>query len=863
MTRNFPLPDRFSHNRKSFQSTESNLLPYSREGFTLSPFFPGVFMRHLTSPLLICLVLSSWQVGAQTRRALLIGINTYQPAGTAATHPAGCMYGRCELGAFENLQGSVNDAQAMADLLTGPKFGFPAANVALLTNPAPPKPRPGVVILPAEQTSRDGILAAMQKYLVDVPQRGDTVVFYDASHGSLRVNSKGTKMAVWAGGKLVHADSTLVPSDAYKGGFDVRDREMTRIFNAALDKGIHLTVILDSCHSGGAARGIGPKYRERSLAYDPRDINEAPESGSDGKERTPPTERPDNPALVFSAAQQDQTAKEAPPPDTVQEPHGAFTAALIEALQVLPADAPASMVYQQVKAVLEGNGVSDQEPDLDANTQRRQQSLFGGKAASSDKVLTAAIKTDDDGAVWLDIGRVSGVGPGSEFTSVNEGSGTSQVKLRVTDLQGIARSSAQVVSPAGARVLPGEIFALNKLVPPQSAPLLFWLWPATLSRNEIAAAVAEVKASGVVSVSDPAEENWTHVLSWDGTDWTLQQAKPASDPKAGSETKNLDKTAPPPVKLGSKLTADGLKQHVGKDARLWVNLPLPHELADKLTLHDPQSAVQAAKDLSGANYLLTGVLTEDGLAYAWFHKSEFAAGPRANNSNDHSPGCSTDSPYPVRTDWIALGNDAQSDALSKKLNDYAQRLGKVHGWLTLQDSANGESAETYFKLTLVHAADGSPLSQDQPARPGDKIQMMLQSADRVVDPRWVYVLDISCNGKGSLLYPINFAENQFPNAAANDRKFVLPHSLTLKVGPPYGVDTLIMLSTAQPLPDPSSLTFEGVATRGGRGVDSPLQRLLSNASSSTRGLSEPVPTDWGITVTSLHSVPGNAVKQAQ
>jgi len=97
----------------------------------------------------------------------------------------------------------------------------------------------------------------MQKYLVDVPQKGDTVVFYDASHGSLRVNSKGNKLTVLVGGQYVHADSTMVPSDAYKGGYDVRDREMTRIFNAALDKGVHLTVIFDSCHSGGISRGIG------------------------------------------------------------------------------------------------------------------------------------------------------------------------------------------------------------------------------------------------------------------------------------------------------------------------------------------------------------------------------------------------------------------------------------------------------------------------------------------------------------------------------------------------------------------------------------------------------------------------------
>ena len=180
---------------------------------------------------------------SQTQRALLIGINTYQPAGTTPQHPAGCIYGRCELGSFENLDGAVNDAQAMADLLTSPKFGFPVNQVALLTNPAPPRPRSGIQVLPVTQTDHDGILAAMQKYLVDLPNKGDTVVFYDASHGSLRANSKGDKLTILMGGKYVHADSTLVPSDAYKGGFDVRDREMTRIFNAALP----LQGILTSC----------------------------------------------------------------------------------------------------------------------------------------------------------------------------------------------------------------------------------------------------------------------------------------------------------------------------------------------------------------------------------------------------------------------------------------------------------------------------------------------------------------------------------------------------------------------------------------------------------------------------------------
>jgi len=819
-------------------------------------------MRPLSSLLLICLLLSLHTAG-QTRRALLIGINTYQPAGTTAQHPAGCTYGRCSISAFENLEGSVNDAQAMADLLTSPKFGFPAANVALLTNPAPPKPASGLVILPADQTTHDGILAAMRKYLVDLPQRGDTVVFYDASHGSLRVNSKGTKLEVWAEGKLVHADSTVVPSDAYKGGYDVRDRDMVRIFNAALDKGVHLTVIFDSCHSGGAARGIGPKYRERSLAYDPRDINEAPDKAPDGSDLPGPTTRTDNPALVFSAAQQDQTAKESPPPDTVKEPHGAFTAALIEALQVLPADAPASVVYQRVRAVLEGSGVPDEEPDMDAPENRRKEPLFGGKASSNLGVLAAVVRVADDGTVWLDIGQASGVGPGTEFTEANEAGGTTPVKLRVTDLEGIARSSATVVSPAGAKVSPGAFFKLSKLVPPESKPLLFWLWPSNLSASDIAAAAAQVKAAGLVSVADPAEEPWKYILSWDGAGWVLEQPPAQQAAPSGPGVANLDKPAAAPVKLGSKLDANVLKQHVDKDAHVWVNLPVPQNVAEKLALHDPHSVVQAAKTQANADYLLTGVLTEEGPAYAWFHKSEFAAGARSEIAKDHSPGCSTNSPYPVRTDWTKLGDAGQSqtDALTTKLNDYALKLGKVQGWLTLQDSANGGSAATYYNLTLVHATDGSALPSDKAAQQGDRLQMALESEDKVVDARWVYVLDIDCHGGGTLLYPINYSENQFPNAGANQNKFVLPHSLTLRIGPPYGVDTLILLSTEQPLPDPYVLNFEGVASRGTRGIGSPLEKLLGDRSAGTsRGLEGEVPTDWGMSITHLRSVPKEAAQ---
>jgi len=775
---------------------------------------------------------------AQTERALLIGINTYQPAGTTPDHPAGCIYGRCELGTFENLDGSVNDAQAMADLLTSPKFGFPAGNVALLTNPSPSHASPGVVLLPAEQTTHDGILAAMQKYLVDLPQKGDTVVFYDASHGSLRVNSKGNKLTVLVGNQYVHADSTLVPSDAYKGGYDVRDREMTRIFNAALDKGVHLTVILDSCHSGGISRGIGPVYRERALAFDPRDINEPPDTLPNGQPRPAPTQRTDNPALVFSAAQQDQTAKEMP---AGTEPHGAFTAALLQALQAMPADTPTSVVYERVKAVLEGSNVPDQEPDLDATAARREQPLFGGAAAKSDKVRAAALGANDDGSVSLDIGRASGLGIGSEFTATSPNGAGQTVQLRITSLDGLARSSAVIVSPAGAKVSPGDLFELSKWIPADNPPLLVWLWPSNLSQDQIGLAVAQAQASGVTLVSDPAEQQWTHVLSWDGSNWILRQAGSA-----------------PPITLGAQLTADAIKKNLPAGAKLWVNLPASQELAAKLKSAGSDSAVQIASNMSLAHYALTGVLAADGPAYAWYHKSELASGPPSPSAPPHSPGCSATSQYPVRTDWVPVGSASAVDAAGNKLNHYSSLLAKVHGWLELANSPADASSDEFYSLTLLPSNATAPLPANQTTHQGDQLKMALVSNDRIINHRWVYVLDIDCHGQGSVLYPRDYSENQFPNDADNGRQFVLPGAPILRIGPPYGVDTLIMLSTEQPLADPYVLNFEGVATRSARGTSSPLEKLLNQTSGGTRGFSGEVPTNWGIGLMTVHSAPGAA-----
>jgi hypothetical protein len=788
--------------------------------------------------LALCLLSVSALSQAQVKRALLVGINTYQPANTNAIHPAGCSGGRCDLPAYPNLDGAVNDVSAMRDLLASPKFGFEPKDVVVLTNPALPTSGRPFTTLPPSDTGHDGILASVRKYLVDTPAKGDMVVFYYAGHGSLRLNLKGTKLKIMVNGKMVPVDSTVVPSDAWMGKDDIRDREMTRIFYDALEKGVNLTIILDSCHSGALTRGVplGHPARERLLAYDPRPLDDGPDLLPNGQVRPAPAEHPKNPALVFSAAQQDQTAKESPPPDTVSQPHGAFTAALIGALESLPTDAPASVVYQEVMAEMEGAGVPDQTPSLDAGAARRGQPLFGGAANKSDKLHSAAIRTTGDGLIVLDAGKLAGVGVGSTFTR-KDAKGR-LVLIKVKELDGIARSRAALLSPPGATVHTGEIFELDKWVPPPFDPLLVWMWPSNLSLTDVQAAIDALKASGVVTVEDPAEQPWTELFSWDGSSWILQHA--------GSSDV---------IKLGAQLNPTGLKALLSANARLWINLPPPRELGAQLELDNSAKMVSRAQDISDAEYVLAGTLSVEGPQWSWFHRIEFQQGPRPSGYPNHSLGCSATSHYPVRTDWVLLTDPTVLADASAQLNKLALRLAKLHDWMTLPSSPGG--ASDYYRLAFQPEVGGPLLEEGQAVRAGTVLEPVLVAASRVMEQRFVYILDVDCTGKGILLYPRDLTDNRFPNNATHELQIPIDSAPKITVQEPYGLDSVFLISTSDPLPNPWALEFEGVTTRGipeGAPAETPLQQLLGNASSGTRGLTPVMPTNWSITRGALRSV---------
>jgi hypothetical protein len=115
------------------------------------------------------------------------------------------------------------------------------------------------------------------------------------------------------------------------------------------------------------------------------------------------------------------------------------------------------------------------------------------------------------------------------------------------------------------------------------------------------------------------------------------------------------------------------------------------------------------------------------------------------------------------------------------------------------------------------------------------------------------VFTISCNGQGTLLFPITGGENRFPNEDGKPDEIPLTLGrYKLGIQAPFGLDTYVLLTTADQLPDPGVLNFEGAATRGG---GSALEDLLRSTSSGTRAASVPITADWGVQYLQVRSVP--------
>jgi hypothetical protein len=171
--------------------------------------------------------------------ALLIGIDCYMERTIAA------------IPRYPHLRGCVNDIGLMDDLLRT-RLRVPAERILKLTasgrGSQPEEPR-------EQWPTRANIVAAFQT-LAQQAQPGDQVYIHYSGHGGRAVTLfpevKGhdgldESLVPTDYGQIENLDQ---PEDRY-----LRDLDLAALLQALVDRKLIVTIVIDSCHSGGASRG--------------------------------------------------------------------------------------------------------------------------------------------------------------------------------------------------------------------------------------------------------------------------------------------------------------------------------------------------------------------------------------------------------------------------------------------------------------------------------------------------------------------------------------------------------------------------------------------------------------------------------
>jgi len=718
---------------------------------------------------------------AQERRALIIAINKYNP-------PANYQPASTSRSKFPDLDGCINDGRAMHSIILS-KFQFNAAKVDTLFN---------------EAAGRAAILKAMNDLLTK-SKSNDIAFIYYAGHGSQVSNSLSKEED--------KKDESIVPSDTWKEGVeDIRDKELAKIFNAFIDKGVKLTVIMDCCHSGSLSRGPVAPGKFRFIAdanYDAKDASQpiAPETRKEGD------------FLIISAAQDNEFAQEQY--DENKLAHGAFTIAFMQALEQQSVNASAINLFTSLRAILKSNG-KKQEPVLGGQPARQLQTLFGiEKGTLPDKSLVA-VSGFDNQRVYLQGGFALGLNKENELVKFN-GKDT-LVKIEIDSIYGVNKARAKVVKGKMSDLQAGNMLEVTNWIS-SNAPLLKVYIPSGAMTFEelkkLTVLNADLRKSNKIKwINNLEKTDPFTTLYFDGTNF-----------KVNVDGKEMQAPA--------SLTTAGILKLCQQDSTFYFELPASTALANavKAKLQANKSIV-IVNNASDANYVLFGTIDENGQPAYGLRKAQAASRDSLES-------------MPIQTKSFVLenGTDAAGNKVADELYEYAMRLSKIRGWVQLSGPEGGES-NFPFHLELMNLDTKTPIT-NQSYKVGDNVAFHLVANEGYTGAnnvkRFVYVFIIDKDGNMNLAYPSESngnVGNQFPKF----ENFNLVKNVFLfdgQVADPVGTDNYFLLAADEAIPN-YSMVFTQEGVRAARGVDSPLGDLLNMGNEGgTRALRKTI-SNWNL-----------------
>jgi len=782
-----------------------------------------------------------------TRRAVLIGINQYNPAdGKVSTDPAkkspsrrALVSGDVRHWTFPNLKGAINDVNLIEGLLLAPDFGFQPNDIVKLITP--------------ERTTAEEILATLRRELVETAVSGDFRLVYYSGHGNFIRNAALKRANPNTRNEF---DQTIVASDQWQGAVDVRDKELSRILWDSARKGVIVTFIADSCHSGSLTRGpsdlrgtsrsnsgvrggaYGADFGE-PLIDDPAPIDKATRKEINPEEAG---------VLTLAAAQENQEALELP--GEKNETHGGMTMALVRAIREEGPHASMDRIFERMWNYMQASNLP-QTPVLGGKG-RGEKDLLGEPARQEPfSVIAGAVR---GGEVVLRAGEAIGLYAGAELRRIPGGAASQPATLVVTSSLGLSEAAAKII-PAGTAVAAGDRFEVTKWAAPEEPNLRVYVPPAAAIETirQMAERMTPLRDDPSIHwIDDPTVESPGDILRWTSGRWML-------DHVSGS-VKTLD--------LGASPSAGDVKKALTTGARFFVLMPPDAAMSAAIALGEGTRypGIQRLKgaDSASADYRLYGRLMGAGIQYAWL-QADAGLGSRETSrvstaaAKTNRPAAVPPRPLPNRTDW----EEGKPEDVAGMLTEYAVRIGKVRAWLTL----SGRPGQTAFPYRLILRKPGSDSNvRSAVLYGGEQYKLFLQLDPSYKEPaatrRWVYVFAISRQGKGTLLFPglgSGNEGNHLPRAEKDERPTapaaplirMLDQPYDLEIGEPWGTDTYILISSLEAIPNQNIFDFDGVqSTRGAelRGsAGSPLQDLLDAYGNSTRGANAAkAPSEWSI-----------------